>query len=146
MAEKKKKGYNPKSLENLKFPKPGETHNPNGRPKKLVNVIKGLPKDAQEKVYSTLAYVLTLPDEETAKEYLEVQKGELGKYGFVLQIAIRQLTSKGWGWGAMMDILDRLYGKPTINASVDARGEGVTIVVKSQEEADKLKNIGDLQV
>ena len=137
---------NPKAAENLRPCKPGETHNPNGRPKKLVNVIKQIPKDMQEKVYDVLAFALTLPDEASAKKYLESQQGELGQYGFVLQIAIKQLLKEGWGWNALMDIMDRLYGKPKMSADITATGDGLTIVVKSQEEKTKLDNIGDLSI
>ena len=137
---------NPRAAENLRPCKPGETHNPNGRPKKLVNVIKKIPKDMQEKVYDVLAFALTLPDETSAKKYLESQQGELGQYGFVLQIAIKQLLKEGWGWNALMDIMDRLYGKPKMSADITATGDGLTIVVKSQEEKDKLNNIGDLSI
>ena len=137
---------NPKAAENLRPCKPGETHNPNGRPKKLVNVIKKIPKDMQEKVYDVLAFALTLPDEASAKTYLESRQGELGQYGFVLQIAIKQLLKEGWGWNALMDIMDRLYGKPKMSADITATGDGLTIVVKSQEEKDKLNNIGDLTI
>ena len=137
---------NPKAAENLRPCKPGETHNPNGRPKKLVNVIKKIPKDMQEKVYDVLAFALTLPDEASAKKYLENQQGELGQYGFVLQIAIKQLLKEGWGWNALMDIMDRLYGKPKMSADITATGDGLTIVVKSQEEKTKLDNIGDLSI
>ena len=137
---------NPKAAENLRPCKPGETHNPNGRPKKLVNVIKKIPKDMQEKVYDVLAFALTLPDEASAKKYLESQQGELGQYGFVLQIAIKQLLKEGWGWNALMDIMDRLYGKPKISTDITATGDGLTIVVKSQDEKDKLNNIGDMSI
>ena len=137
---------NPRAAENLKPCKPGETHNPNGRPKKLVNVIKKIPKDMQEKVYDVLAIALTLPDETSAKKYLESRQGELGQYGFVLQIAIKQLLKEGWGWSALMDIMDRLYGKPKMSADITATGDGLTIVVKSQEEKDKLDNMGGLQI
>lgn len=137
---------NPKAAENLRPCKPGETHNPNGRPKKLVNVIKKIPKDMQEKVYGVLAFALTLPDETSAKKYLESKQGELGQYGFVLQIAIKQLLKEGWGWNALMDIMDRLYGKPKMSADITATGDGLTIVVKSQDEKDKLNNIGDLSI
>lgn len=126
-----------KQLANLKPCKPGETHNPNGRPKKLVNAIKGLPKNMQVKVYGVLAFALTLPDEKTAKAYLEQQSGELGKYGFVLQIAIRQLCKEGWGWGAMMDILDRLYGKPRISAEVAHTG-GITLNIQTDQETKEM--------
>ena len=137
---------NPRAAENLRPCKPGETHNPNGRPKKLVNVIKKIPKDMQEKVYDVLAFALTLPDETSAKKYLESRQGELGQYGFVLQIAIKQLLKEGWGWSALMDIMDRLYGKPKMSADITATGDGLTIVVKSQEEKDKLDDRGGLQI
>ena len=114
---------NPNAAKNLKPCKPGETHNPNGRPKKMVNVIKKLPKDMQEKVYGVLAFALTLPDEASAKTYLESQQGELGQYGFVLQIAIKQLLKEGWGWNALMDILDRLYGKPRETKDLEVVGK-----------------------
>ena len=137
---------NPRAAENLRPCKPGETHNPNGRPKKLVNVIKKIPKDMQEKVYDVLAFALTLPDETSAKKYLESQHGELGQYGFVLQIAIKQLLKEGWGWNALMDIMDRLYGKPKMSADITATGDGLTIVVKNQEEKDKLDRMGELSI
>ena len=137
---------NPRAAENLRPCKPGETHNPNGRPKKLVNVLKKIPKDMQEKVYDVLAFTLTLPDETSAKKYLESQQGELGQYGFVLQIAIKQLLKDGWGWSALMDIMDRLYGKPKMSADITATGDGLTIVVKNQEEKDKLERMGGLSI
>lgn len=126
-----------KELANLKPCRPGETHNPNGRPKKLQTALKALPSDMQEKVYAVLAYSLTLPDEKTAKAYLDMQSGELGKYGFVLQIAIKQLTKDGWGFGAMMDILDRLYGKPRISAEVAHTG-GITLNIHTDQETKDL--------
>ena len=137
---------NPRAAENLRPCKPGETHNPNGRPKKLVNVLKKIPKDMQEKVYDVLAFALTLPDETSAKKYLESQQGELGQYGFVLQIAIKQLLKDGWGWSALMDIMDRLYGKPKMSADITATGDGLTIVVNNQEEKDKLERMGGLSI
>ena len=137
---------NPRAAENLRPCKPGETHNPNGRPKKLVNVLKKIPKDMQEKVDDVLAFALTLPDETSAKKYLESQQGELGQYGFVLQIAIKQLLKDGWGWSALMDIMDRLYGKPKMSADITATGDGLTIIVKNQEEKDKLERMGGLSI
>lgn len=123
--------------QNLRPCKKGETHNPNGRPKKLQTAVKALPKDMQEKVYGVLAFALTLEDEETAKTYLEAKKGELGKYGFVLQIAIKQLTKEGWGFGAMMDIMDRLYGKPRISAEV-AHSGGIVLNITTDSETKDL--------
>jgi len=146
MPKKGETQTNPKCLANLRPCRKGETNNPNGRPKMLVNAIKKIPKDMQEKVYGVLAYALTLPDEASAKKYLEMQQGELGQYGFVLQIAIKQLLKDGWGFGAMMDIFDRLYGKPKMSADINATGEGLTIVVKNQEEKDKIDNLGGLTI
>lgn len=137
---------NEKSMANLQPCKPGETHNPNGRPKKLKTAIKSLPQDMQEKVFAVLGYALTLPDERSAKEYLTQQQGELGQYGFVLQIAIKQLLKEGWGWSAMMDILDRLYGKPRQSAEVTHHAEGVTIIVNNQDERAKIESLKDLDI
>ena len=123
--------------ENLKPCKPGETHNPNGRPRKLKNAIKKLPKDMQEKVYGVLGFALTLPDINTAKTYLEQQSGELGEYGVVLQVAIKQLCKDGWGFSALMDILDRLYGKPRISAEV-AHSGGITLNIQTDQETKEM--------
>jgi hypothetical protein len=128
-----------KQMANLRPCKPGETHNPNGRPRKLVTAIKSIPRDMQEKVYAVLAYALTLPDIASAKKYLQCQEGELGKYGFVLQIAVKQLCKEGWGWNALMDIMDRLYGKPRISAEVAHTG-GITLnIVTDQETKDAIE-------
>jgi len=132
-----KKIVTQKQLANLKPCKPGETHNPNGRPKKLVNAIKSVPKDMQEKVYGVLAYALTLPDEKTAKRYLEQQSGELGKYGFLMQIAIKQLTKDIYGFYAVNDILDRLFGKPRISAEVAHTG-GISLNITTDPETKEL--------
>lgn len=122
-----------KQRANLIPAKKGEVRNPRGKPKKLSTAIKGLPPDMQEKVYATLAFALTLPDMRSAKEYLDKESGELGQYGFVLQIALKQLCKEGWGFSAMMDILDRLYGKPRISAEVQHSG-GITLNISTDEE------------
>lgn len=119
--------------ENLKPCKPGETHNPKGRPPKLKNAIKKLPRDMQEKVMGVLAFALTLPDTNSAKKYLECQSGELGEFGFVLQVAIKQLTRDIYGFYALNDILDRLYGKPRISAEVQHSG-GITLNIQTDED------------
>lgn len=137
---------NENSIKNLKPAKKGEVRNPNGRPKKLVNALKTLPPDAKEKIYDILAYALTLPDEQSAKAYLEMQEGELGKYGIVLQICVKQLVSPNWGFDALMHILDRLYGKPKQQTSIETSGDGVTIVVNSTEQKEKIEDIGNLEI
>lgn len=123
--------------ENLKPCKPGETHNPHGRPPKLKNAIKKLPRDMQEKVMGVLAFALTLPDTNSAKKYLECQSGELGEFGFVLQIAIKQLTRDIYGFYALNDIMDRLYGKPRISAEVAHTG-GITLNIQTDQETKEM--------
>lgn len=118
----------------------------NGRPKKLVNAIKSLPPHMQEDIHGILGYALTLKSEAEAKAYLEEQTGRLGHYGFLMQIAIRQLCNKNYGWGAAMDILDRLYGKPRQSAEVRHTGESMTIVVQSKEEADMIEGMKELEI
>jgi hypothetical protein len=134
------------NVKNLKPCKKGETHNPNGRPKKLVNAIKDLPPHMMEDIYGILSFALTLESEAEAKAYLKEKTGKLGQYGFLMQIAIHQLTNKSYGWGAAMDILDRLYGKPRQSAEVKHTGDSINIIVQSQEEADKIKGLGGLDI
>ena len=131
---------------NLKPCKKGETHNPNGRPKMLVNAIKKLPSTMMEDVYGILGYALTMNSEEEAKKYLTAKGEELGKYGFVMQIAIRQLSNKNFGWGAVNDILDRLFGKPRQSAEVKHTGEGISIIVNSEEEKQRIEGMKDLKI
>ena len=137
MGRPKNSKLTEKELANLKPCKPGETHNPNGRPPKLKNAIKKLPKDMQEKVFGVLAFALTLPDTNSAKKYLDYQYGQLGEFGFVLQIAIKQLCKDGWGFSAMMEIMDRLYGKPRISAEV-AHSGGFSLVIHTDQETKDL--------
>ena len=118
----------------------------NGRPKKLVNAIKELPDNMMEDIYGILSFALTLKSEAEAKAYLEEQSGKLGQYGFLMQIAIRQLSNKNYGWGAAMDILDRLYGKPRMSAEVRHTGDNMTIVVQSKEEAEMIEGMKDLKI
>lgn len=134
------------NIQNLKPCRKGETHNPNGRPKKLVNAIKDLPPHMMEDIHGILGYALTLESEAEAKRYLEAKAEELGQYGFLMQIAIRQLSNKNYGWGAAMDIMDRLFGKPRQSAEVKHTGDSINIIVKSPEEAEKIKNLGGLEI
>lgn len=126
--------------------KKGQSGNPNGRPKKLVNAIKDLPPHMMEDIHGILGYALTLESETEAKRYLEAKAEELGQYGFLMQIAIRQLSNKNYGWGAAMDIMDRLFGKPRQSAEVKHTGDSINIIVKSPEEAEKIKNLGGLEI
>lgn len=118
--------------QNLKPCKPGETHNPNGRPPRLSRVIKQMPPDAQEKIYTILFTALTFKNVQEATAYIRSQDTTDFKYGFVLQLAVKALAGKN-GWSAFNDILDRLFGKPRISAEVQHSG-GITLNIQTDED------------
>lgn len=109
--------YNPKSLQNLRHFKKGNSASP-GRPPLLSTVIGDLPPDAKKRIWSALHYALKQPNHKALEKFLSEQQDELGEYGFVLERASKELLGK-YGWTAMMDILDRLFGKPRQEAQVD---------------------------
>lgn len=98
--------------------KPGEVANPNGRPKKVSNVVKAIPKDAQEKLYGVLYHAVSLNNIAEAKEYLIQENAQsMGKYGIVLEIVINALTGKD-GWATLCDIFAMLFGRPRQQSEV----------------------------
>ena len=124
------------NIQNLKPCKPGETHNPNGRPRKLSKALKEIPPDAQQKIYSILYTALTFRNVKEATGYIKEQESTDFKYGFVLQLAIKALAGKN-GWLALQDILDRLFGKPRISAEVQHSG-GITLNITTDQETKEL--------
>lgn len=96
----------------------GQSGNPAGRPPLLCNVLKNLPADAQEKAYSALWTAMSQPDVKSAKEFLEKSAEELPECGFALQVAVKALMGNR-GWFALMDIYDRLFGKPRQTTEID---------------------------
>lgn len=92
----------------------------NGRKKKLCNVINDIPDDAQRLVYARLWQAVQCRNKNEAISLLEKEAEELGEYGFVVQIAIEALVSKN-GWTALMDIFDRVIGKPKTAADLSHR-------------------------
>ena len=128
---------NPNVEKNLTpFPK-GVSGNPAGRPRSLGKLIKELPVEAQTEILGVLHYAISLNDENEARTYLERQSGEygeLGQYGFILQLAIKSLLGNN-GWATLNDILDRLFGRPRVATELTAKTGGITVVVS--EEAYK---------
>ena len=89
-----------------------------GRPPFLCNALKKIPADAREKVHDALWTAISQPDIKAASEYLQKTAEELPECGFVLQLAVKTLAGKQ-GWFALMDICDRLFGKPRQIAEVE---------------------------
>lgn len=118
---------------------PGQSGNPNGAPRKLDRALKAIPRDDRVKVLKVLHHALSLPNVATAKRYMEEQEAELGEYGFLMQVAVRQIAGKN-GWFTVSDILDRLYGKPRQQAEIKMEGPTVIMVPeKAQAALDKWK-------
>ena len=98
--------------------KAGQSGNPAGRQPFLCNVLKSMPAEAQEMAMSALWTAISQKDVRSAKEYLEKTAEELPECGFALQIAVKALMGNQ-GWYALMDIYDRLFGKPRQTTEID---------------------------
>ena len=109
----------------------------NGRKKKLENVIKDIPEDAQRRIYEVLFAAIRLPNRTEAIKYLQEKEDEMGEYGFVFQIAISSLAGKN-GMAALEMILDRIFGHPKIQADLNLGGEikGIEITFADTRKKD----------
>lgn len=103
--------------------KPGQSGNPKGRPKKFESQFDKCSREIQEKIRERLHQALQCEDKSEALAILDINDGSLGEYGFVLQIAARDLMSKG-GMGSLQQIYEMLYGKlPQTNVNVEMDDE-----------------------
>lgn len=135
---------NERSLANLAKGVPiQEQPNANhGRYPDLANVLKSIPPDAQERIYSVLWSALRVGSVKEAATYLKKEAENLPEHGMVFQVAIRDIVGKN-GLNAIMAILDRLFGKPKIKAEVnsDVSVSGVSVIVGDKDTAEKLNKI-----
>ena len=107
----------------------------NGRPPKLCNQIGNIPKDAQQRMYSILYKATTFNSREEAISFLKDEKDK-GEYGFILELAINALGGRN-GWQVLMDIMDRLFGKPkqiTENYNDNTERNSATVVFVKEED------------
>lgn len=80
-----------------------------------------------------------------ASKYLSKEVDNLPEEcGVVMQIALKGLLGKN-GLNALMNILDRLFGKPKTNAEVtlDGKVQGITVTVDNPETEQKLQQLLD---
>ena len=107
-----------------------------GGPVKLSSQIASIPADAQKRMYAILHKATTFNSKDEAIKYFKEEKDK-GEYGFILELAINALYGKN-GWQVLMDIMDRLFGKPRqINENYNdntERNKATVIFVKDDEE------------
>lgn len=117
--------------------KKGEVTNPQGRPPLLCNMLKNVPQDAREKVHDALWTAISQPDVKSAQAYLQKATEELPECGFVLQLAVKTLMGNK-GWFALMDICDRLFGKPRQIAEIEGNFNIAPppIIIEGEEETE----------
>ena len=115
--------------------KKGEVTNPAGRPPLLCNALKNMPQDAREKVHDALWTAISQQDVKSAQAYLQKAADELPECGFVLQLAVKTLMGNK-GWFALMDICDRLFGKPRQIAEIEGNFNLTPppIIIEGEEE------------
>lgn len=118
-----------------RFSKENQPEKNNGRPQKLSNQIGAIPKDAQQRMYSILYKATTFNSREEAISFLKDEKDK-GEYGFILELAINALGGRN-GWQVLMDIMDRLFGKPkqiTENYNDNNERNSATVVFVKEED------------
>lgn len=121
-----------------RFSKENQPKGKTGRQARLCNQIGSIPKDAQQRMYSILYQATTFNSREEAISFLKEEKDK-GEYGFILELAINALGGRN-GWQVLMDIMDRLFGKPkqiTENYNDNTERNSATVVFVKEEEDDK---------
>lgn len=118
-----------------RFSKENQPKGKTGRQARLCNQIGAIPKDAQQRMYSILYKATTFNSREEAISFLKDEKDK-GEYGFILELAINALGGRN-GWQVLMDIMDRLFGKPkqiTENYNDNTERNSATVVFVKEED------------
>jgi len=124
---KKKSNYNPKSLQNLRPCKKGETHNPLGLKKKGKRLQTILAEILDKKVKITDP-ITKQPDEKEISEVLMLKLVAAAIQGDLKAINL---------------ILERLEGKPDQHITGDGLGAPATIVVQNVSTLKELQKLNE---
>ena len=109
--------------------KKGQSGNPLGRPKhSLAKDFSKIPRGARDEIYRVLYHSLTLSSTQEAIDYIKKEKEESGKYGFIYQICLKTLLGPN-GWNAMLEICDRIFGKPKQQNDITVHSESETPLI-----------------
>lgn len=119
-----------------RFTKDNQPKNKTGKQARLCKQIGTIPPDAQKKMYAILHKATTFNSKEEAVRYMQEEK-EKGEYGFILELAIHSLYGRN-GWQVLMDIMDRLFGKPkqiteNFNDNIE-RNKATVVFVKEEDD------------
>jgi hypothetical protein len=122
------------------FP-PGQSGNPNGRPKKLLSTVndelKALGYELIKPSHLAEGFQLILNLDEAEIEKLSTEKS----MPIFVRILARNLTDKKMDYFALNDVLNRIIGKPKGSLDVTTGGEKITTIDPKQLSTQALKEI-----
>jgi hypothetical protein len=128
---------NPNAIDNLKPCKPGETHNPNGRPKKIYTILKekGYSKDDIKTALNELAFY-------TINELNEIIDDE--KKPIITRIIAKNMIKayKDGQWYLIENMMSYIVDKPTQkneNRNFNQNGK-IEVCIESVDTEVKFKD------
>ncbi len=132
MADKKYAvGKHPNSVKNLKPMKPGETRNPNGRPRKYLCALKDQGYRLSE-IHDTFKVLLSMNIE-------ELKAVMMNDKATILEVIVASSMIKSIRSGQLMSletVITRIYGQP--KANIEQSGKQIIEIVRvSNKDASR---------